>query len=151
MELRSEEFENDGYMPDKYRKDIQNVSPPVSWSGEPEGTKSFALSLVDVDANNFIHWEVINIPAEVHSLEEGASHFLKLPVEADELANSFGSIGYGGPMPPMGSGSHRYVFTLYALSVKQLEPFSDGPLSHLIGGKVLATTTLTTIAERKAA
>ena len=97
--------------------DGQKVHPGLKWSGEPEGTKSFALTLEDPDApmGIFTHWLVVDIPAGVNYLERAG----KLPASAHELKNSFGGAGYGAPCPP--SGTHRYVFTLYALSAARLE------------------------------
>jgi Raf kinase inhibitor-like YbhB/YbcL family protein len=149
MELMSNAFDDNGFIPDKYRRDKQNISPPLNWSGEPQGTKTFAISMIDIDAYNFIHWEILNIPSNVHSIKEGASKNLELPGEAEELANSAGTIGYAGPMPPIGSEPHRYVFTLYALT-KKFEPFSDGPLEDLIKGKILTSVDIVAYAERKA-
>jgi len=73
-----------------------------------------------------------------------------LPNDSAELANSFGGIGYGGPRPPIGS-LHRYVFTLYALSFKRIEPFSDGPLGELIKGKIIVTAKLSAVFENTGA
>ena len=99
----------------------ENLSPPLKWEGEPEGTKSFAISCYDPHpvARNWVHWLVVNIPASVHSLSEGASG-KSMPSGAVELANSFGFVGYGGPQPPPGTGDHPYVFTVYALKTEQV-------------------------------
>ena len=97
-----------------------NISPAVSWGGAPPETRSFALSIVDQHpiARNWVHWAVVNIPADMGALPEGASGQKgSLPSETVELINSFGTVGYGGPKPPPGSGPHRYVITIYALSI----------------------------------
>ncbi len=100
----------------------ENLSPPLRWEGAPPGTRSFAISCHDPHpvARNWVHWLVINIPASVHSLSQGASQ-RAMPPGAVELVNSFGFKGYGGPMPPPGTGDHPYVFTIYALKVKELD------------------------------
>jgi Raf kinase inhibitor-like YbhB/YbcL family protein len=88
---------------------------------------------------------VINIPANVASLEEGASR-KKMPHGSIELKNSFGEIGYGGPQPPKGTGDHPYVFTLYALSVEKLDLGTDVSLSAFkkaLDGKILGSATTT--------
>jgi Raf kinase inhibitor-like YbhB/YbcL family protein len=125
----------------------KNISVPLSWKNVPSGTKSFALSMIDPHpvAQNWVHWFVINIPASVTSLEEGASR-KKMPRESLELKNSFGGIGYGGPQPPKGTGDHPYVFTLYALSVEKLDLGANTSLSAFkkaLEGKILGSATIT--------
>ncbi|MCX5786494.1 MAG: YbhB/YbcL family Raf kinase inhibitor-like protein [Elusimicrobia bacterium] len=115
--LFSEDVKDGDALDAVFTCDGKNVPPGLKWSGEPEGTKSFALILEDPDApmGNFTHWIVVDIPAGVHSLERAG----KFPAPSRELKNSFGESGYGGPCPP--SGTHRYIFTLYALSAARLE------------------------------
>ena len=95
----------------------KNISIPLVWSGAPAGTTSFALSIVDPHpvAGNWVHWFVVNIPASVLSLSEGASS-RNMPSGCKELYNTYGKLGYGGPEPPKGSGPHPYEVVLYALS-----------------------------------
>jgi len=117
-------FSDGGSIPVKYvmpGAGGENLSPPLEWEDPPKGTRSFALSCHDPHpvARNWVHWLVINIPASVHSLPEGASR-KTMPPGAVELVNSFGFTGYGGPMPPPGTGEHPYVFTLYALKVEKV-------------------------------
>ncbi len=150
MEISSTAFKDGEKIPIQYvmpGAGGKNISVPLSWKGVPSGTKSFALSMVDPHpvARNWVHWLVINISAGATSLEEGASR-KKMPPGSVELKNSFGEIGYGGPQPPKGTGDHPYVFTLYALSVEQVDL---GPNSSLSGfkkaleGKTLGSATLT--------
>jgi hypothetical protein len=125
----------------------KNISVPLSWKNVPSGTKSFALSMVDPHpvAQNWVHWLVINIPANVTSIDEGASR-KKMPPGSVELKNSFGDIGYGGPQPPKGTGDHPYVFTLYALKVEKLDLGANTSLSTFkkaLEGKILESSTLT--------
>ena len=82
---------------------------PLEWSDEPEGTAELALIMDDPDAGGFVHWVVVGIPAGTGRVEG-----VNLPAGTVEGRNSFGGSGYRGPCPP--SGSHRYVFTLIALS-----------------------------------
>ncbi|MDR3556251.1 MAG: YbhB/YbcL family Raf kinase inhibitor-like protein [Syntrophobacteraceae bacterium] len=124
MYVSSPAFKNGGSIPARYARPAAgglNMSIPLKWSGAPPGTKSFALSIVDHHpvAHLWVHWMVLNIPAEVMSLPEGASG-RQMPSGSIELANSFGNPGYGGPQPPRGSGPHAYVITVYALSVARL-------------------------------
>ncbi|WP_193166222.1 YbhB/YbcL family Raf kinase inhibitor-like protein [Microbulbifer hainanensis] len=101
-----------------------NISPQLSWSGAPEGTKSFALMVYDPDAptgSGWWHWVVFNIPAETTSLPEGAGELKNgLIPEAIQVRNDYGNPGYGGACPPKGHGDHRYQFRIYALKVEQL-------------------------------
>ena len=125
----------------------KNISVPLAWRNAPSGTKSFALSMVDPHpvAQNWVHWLVVNIPATVASLEEGASR-KKMPHGSLELKNSFGEIGYGGPQPPKGTGDHPYLFTLYALSVEKLDLGTNPSLSAFkkaLEGKILGSATIT--------
>jgi len=123
MKLSSSAFGDNGNIPVKYaRQGVeggQNISIPLSWIDAPEGTKSFALAMVDVSARNWMHWMVIDIPAETTSIPEGASA-VSMPAGAKELVNTFGIAGYGGPEPPPGSKAHKYVTTLYALDAEKL-------------------------------
>lgn len=96
----------------------KNLSPPIEWSDPPPGTKSFAVTVHDPDApkiGGWWHWTVVNIPANVTKLEEGASNENKLPKEAVEVETDFGDVHYGGPCPPPGDAPHHYIFTVYAL------------------------------------
>jgi Raf kinase inhibitor-like YbhB/YbcL family protein len=133
--------------------DGQNVSPPLSWANLPEGTKSLAVPCIDRHpvANSWVHWLVINIPATVNGLSEGASRTTMLPAGVKELENTFRTAGWGGPQPPPGSGTHPYEFLLYALSVDTLNlPVKTNLASFIkaINGKVLATAKLVGTYER---
>lgn len=105
-----------------------NVSPALEWKDAPSDTKSFALTVFDPDAptdHGWWHWSVVNIPASVHSLPEGASHEKKLPTGAKEITTDFRQSEYGGPCPPKGDKPHRYIFTVYALKTENLDVNSE--------------------------
>ncbi|MEM7118629.1 MAG: YbhB/YbcL family Raf kinase inhibitor-like protein [Chloroflexota bacterium] len=87
----------------------QNISVPLAWEGVPVETVSFALIMDDPDAGDFVHWVQFNIPAGTSSLPE----LIGGPNIGNQGRNDFGQNGYGGPCPP--SGTHRYLFKLYAL------------------------------------
>lgn len=95
-----------------------NLSPALSWENIPENTKSFAISVIDPDGGNWVHWLVSNIPANITSLQKGASN-ANMPAGSVEYQNTFLTKGYGGACPPAGE-SHSYVFTIYALDVETL-------------------------------
>ncbi|TAM60014.1 YbhB/YbcL family Raf kinase inhibitor-like protein [bacterium] len=119
----------------------QNVSPPLRWSGVPERTRSFALTMVDSDAKvpgGWVHWVAFDIPGSARALEAG-----KEP--AGEAMTSFGSAGYGGPCPPVGDGPHHYHFTLFALDLPRLALGADATIDELrrkMHGHVLGTAAL---------
>ena len=150
MELRSGAFEDREKIPAQYAMPEaggKNASIPLSWSGPPPNTKSFALTIIDPHpvAKNWIHWMVINIPSRAVSLDVNASG-RNMPPGALELKNSFGSSGYGGPQPPKGSGDHPYVITLYALKAEALDPKTIDSLEafqQAIKGKVLGKASIT--------
>jgi Raf kinase inhibitor-like YbhB/YbcL family protein len=106
--LASPAFHAGGTIPRQYTCDGRDVSPPLRWAASPSGTRSFSLTVTDLDAHGFVHWRLRGIPAKTHGLAAG-SHVGVAAV------NSFGHRGYGGPCPPKGKGAHRYLFTLRAL------------------------------------
>ena len=105
----------------------KNISPQLSWSGAPEGTKSFALTCYDPDAptgSGFWHWVVANIPPDVTSLDLGASGS-NMPAGSIETRTDVGQPGYAGPCPPPGDHPHRYLFTVFAVSEESLPVEAD--------------------------
>lgn len=104
-----------------------NISPALSWSDVPAGTKSLAVMVHDPDAATggagFWHWVVVNLPPKVTGIVTGAGSAdgQKLPEGARQIATDFGSPAWGGPCPPVGDKGHRYQFTVYALKVEKLE------------------------------
>jgi Raf kinase inhibitor-like YbhB/YbcL family protein len=165
MHLSSAAFDNGAAIPAKYTGAGQDVSPPLSWSGVPGGTKSFALICDDPDAPSrakprpegpWVHWVIYNIPAGTSELPEGVSREAEpiRPVGARQGKNDFGSdhVGYRGPMPPKGSGVHRYFFKLYALDQElDLAPQETTKTSLLAAmrGHILAEGALRGTFERK--
>lgn len=108
-----------------------NISPELTWSDPPAGTKSFAVLAHDPDAPTggagFWHWLVVDIPVSARGLPQGAGDASgkNLPPGARQLETDFGDIGYGGPCPPPGA-PHRYVFTVYALKIDKLGDAANG-------------------------
>lgn len=105
-----------------------NVSPALAWKGQPAGTRSFVVTVYDPDAptgSGFWHWVVMNIPAGVTAIANGASRTAKMPAGALESRTDFGTPGYGGPCPPAGDHPHRYIFTVYAVKLDTLDLTAD--------------------------
>lgn len=112
----------------------ENQSPQLSWTGAPEGTKSFAVTLYDPDAptgSGWWHWNVVNIPASMTSIAQNASISGNLPGGAIEIRNDYGVAGFGGACPPPGE-VHRYIFTVFALGTERLE-LPENPSNALVG------------------
>ena len=124
IQLTSTAFAEGQAIPEKYTGTGTNVSPPLAWSGVPEATKELVLICDDPDApqeDPWVHWVLYKIPPTVTGLPEGMGGDA---LRGDELSgiivgrNSFDRMGYGGPMPPVGHGMHRYFFRLYALDTE---------------------------------
>lgn len=126
----------------------ENISPPYNWSDIPGNTKSFALAIIDRHpvANNFVHWLVIDIPANITGLNEGVSLTDKMPNGSKELLTTYGRPGYGGPRPPAGTGDHPYEATVWVLNVQKLGlsvNASIGEFNTAIEGMIIDSATLT--------
>ncbi len=105
----------------------KNISPALSWSGAPKGTKSFAISVYDPDApsgSGFWHWVVIDIPADTTSLPKNAGDpkASLLPAGAVQTRTDLGVPGYAGMCPPKGDKPHHYHFQIFAVDVDKLGP-----------------------------
>ena len=111
----------------------EDVSPQLSWSGSPDGTRSFAITMFDPDApttSGFWHWAVANVAASVTSLATGASDG-GLPDGSVQLRNDAGFAGYVGAAPPPGHGPHRYLLAVHALDLDHLEIGADASVAFL--------------------
>jgi hypothetical protein len=122
LTLTSSAFSHGERIPERYTCEGKDLSPPLSWSGAPEGTESFVLLCDDPDAprGTWHHWAVFDISADTAALGEG------YPTDAAvgrvrQAVTDFGRTGYGGPCPPPGHGIHHYLFKLLALNVARLE------------------------------
>jgi Raf kinase inhibitor-like YbhB/YbcL family protein len=101
-----------------------DTSPHLSWSGFPEQTRSFAVTIFDPDAptgSGFWHWAVANLPATVTELPEGVGDGSELPGGAVTLTNDAGLQRYIGCAPPPGHGVHRYFIAVHAVDVEKLD------------------------------
>ena len=115
MQVSSSAFGQGEAIPAKHTGEGADISPALSWSNPPEGTKSYAVICHDPDAPlvqngayGYVHWLLYNLPADVTSLKEGTS-------VGTSGTNDFGKPGYGGPMPPKRHGAHNYYFWVLAL------------------------------------
>jgi len=122
--LESPDFAEGAKLPDWARADGGNRAPMLRWSGAPEGTKSFAVTLFDPDAptgSGFWHFAAYDIPASTNELVASGP----LPEPAKILKNEVGQRGFMGAAPPPGHGPHRYFFTVSALGVEHLDLSED--------------------------
>ncbi|WP_434341508.1 YbhB/YbcL family Raf kinase inhibitor-like protein [Motilimonas cestriensis] len=131
LELQSNDLADGGtisakHVFDQWGCEGQNISPHLSWSDIPEGTKSFVLTVYDPDAptiSGFWHWVAFNIPANVTELKQGAGAMdgQTMPVGSVQSKTDFNQVGYGGPCPPQGHGPHRYQFSIHAMKVEKID------------------------------
>lgn len=131
----------------------ENISPPLDWTGAPPDTRSFAIATVDHHpvARMWVHWLVVDVPATATGVPDAASGTVAMPGGCRELDNTGGTPGWGGPRPPVGTGDHDYVTTVYALDVGRLDlpdraslPAFEGALE----GHVLARASVTGLFRR---
>jgi Raf kinase inhibitor-like YbhB/YbcL family protein len=135
-----------------------DISPQLSWSGAPEGTKSYAVTVYDPDAptgSGFWHWAVADIPATVTELPAGAGDDTGsgLPAGAYQLPNDARQARFVGAAPPVGHGAHRYVIVVHALGVATIGVPPDATPAYLgfnISGHILGRAVLTATAETPA-
>jgi hypothetical protein len=108
-------------IPKRYTCEAEDLSPPLAWSGAPEGTRGFVLLCDDPDApaGTWHHWALFDIPATLTELREGFPRDAKAH-GMRQGTNDFGETGYRGPCPPRGHGTHHYHFRLLALDAEKL-------------------------------
>ena len=146
--LNSTAFAPNASIPKVYTCEGKDLSPPLAWSGAPDGTKSFVLIVDDPDAPDpkapkltWVHWVIYNIPATATSLAEDEK---KQGVPKGTLPglNDWKKTGYGGPCPPI--GRHRYFHKLYALDtvLPDLKQPIKAQVLDAMKGHVLAETQL---------
>ncbi|HPD48381.1 MAG TPA: YbhB/YbcL family Raf kinase inhibitor-like protein [Anaerohalosphaeraceae bacterium] len=140
IQVTSPAFAEGQMIPADYTADGADISPPLEWSGVPEGTKSIALISDDPDAPRgaWVHWVIYNMPPETTSLPEDVPPYETLENGGVHGMTDFHRLGYGGPAPP--SGTHRYYFKVYALdTMLDLEPGATKPeVEKAMKGHILA-------------
>jgi Raf kinase inhibitor-like YbhB/YbcL family protein len=138
--VESSAFSEGGTIPRQYTCDGKDISPPLSWKGVPEKTKSLALICDDPDApsKTWVHWVLFNLPPQTKALPEGVPARESVSGGRTQGVNDFGKIGYGGPCPP--SGTHRYFFKLYALDteLKLSSSATKADLERAMKGHIVA-------------
>lgn len=141
LTLSSQSFANGGDIAKQFTCESADVSPQLSWTEPPAGTKSFALLVDDPDApvGNWNHWTLWNLPTSARGLPEGARKEAQLPDGTQQGVNDFRKTGYNGPCPPAGK-PHRYYFKLFALDAKlDLKAGAGKPeLEKAMKGHILA-------------
>lgn len=156
LKLTSESFIDHGKIPSRYTREGKNISPPLAWTGAPQGTKSFVLIVDDPDAPDpkaprmtWVHWVLYDLPSDISGLAEHAAAS-RLPGGTREGLNDWKRTGYDGPSPPV--GRHRYLHKLYALDtiLGDLGHPTKAQLEQAMTGHVLARAELVGMYEKQA-
>lgn len=155
MTLSSPAFTHDAEIPELYTCDGSDLSPPLTWTDPPEGTRSLVLIVADPDAPDpaapkmtWVHWLIYDLPAGPGSLPAGVIED-DLPQGTQLGLNDWKRTRYGGPCPPI--GKHRYVHTLYALDTRlaELQHPTKAALEKAMAGHVLGQAQLIGHYQRK--
>lgn len=154
--LASTEIAANGAIPQSFETDDfgcmgENRSPELHWTGAPADTQSFAVTVYDPDAptgSGWWHWVVYDLPADTEQLDSGIGSLNSstLPGNAMQALSDYGVAAWGGTCPPPGDKPHRYIFTVYALKVPQLDaPANATPamVSYMIRANSIASATFT--------
>ena len=134
----------------------KNISPSLKWVNAPANTKSFAVTVYDPDAptgSGWWHWVIFNIPANVSELKADAGRIEKklAPVGSIQSLTDFGKPGFGGACPPQGDKPHRYIFTVYALSIPKLDLDEKTPpamVGFMLNSNLIAKASLLSYFQR---
>ena len=141
LTLSSSEFKNNETIPRKYTCDGDDISPPLTWSVAPEGTRSLALIVDDPDApaGIWVHWVIYDIPAQLTALPQNVAKSPTVQGIGNQGTNDSRKTGFSGPCPPRGK-AHRYVFKLYAVdTLLNLKPgASKADVERAMRGHILA-------------
>lgn len=155
LTIVSPAFSDQGDIPSRHTCEGDDISPPLSWSNVPDGTKSLALIVDDPDAPDpnaprmtWVHWVLYNLPSTVRELPEGVLREV-LPTGTKEGQNDWKRTGYGGPCPPI--GRHRYFHKLYSLDtvLNDLGTPTKSELERAMEGHILARAELVGTYQKK--
>jgi Raf kinase inhibitor-like YbhB/YbcL family protein len=156
IKVESSAFKAGAAIPAKYTGEGPDVSPALAWSGVPAGAKELALICDDPDAPRaqpWVHWVIYGLPPTTAGLPENVAKdkTLKQPEGAVQGLTDFDKIGYNGPMPPRGHGTHHYHFMLYALdaNLKLAPGLTKADLLKAMKGHILAQGEVVGTYERK--
>ena len=152
LTITSTAFQANGAIPKKHTGEGEDPSPALAWSGVPAGAAELALIVDDPDAPTaepWVHWVIYKIPPATAGLKEGVAKMQTLsdPAGALQGKNSWNTVGYRGPLPPPGHGTHHYHFKLYALDKAVTLPAGaakkqllDAMKGHIVAeGKLVGT------------
>ena len=148
LTLTSAAFADGKPIPLEYTCDGNDTSPPLTWSGLPEGTASLVLIVDDPDAPDpaaprvtWVHWVLYNLPPSASGLPASVPPE-RLPAGTEQGQNDWRRTGYGGPCPPV--GRHRYFHKLYALDtvLPDLGTPTKKAVERAMAGHVLASVEL---------
>ncbi len=132
-----------------------NTSPLVRWQNIPPDTATLVLTVIDIDAGDYGHWGVYNIPPTQTELPANLPKKKRLDGGLMQGKTGNGGFGYEGPCPPFNE-THRYVFTLYALSEPMefpanMEKFGVPVVGFetYVEGKIIASASVTGTYQRQ--
>jgi Raf kinase inhibitor-like YbhB/YbcL family protein len=147
--LLSEAIRPGGVIPRRHTGDGEDLSPPLTWSGVPAGTKELALVVDDPDAPSaepWVHWVIYKLDPAAGGIAEGVppKSAPTFPAGSLQGKNSWGSVGYRGPHPPRGHGVHHYHFRLFAVdrSLELAPGLEKAELLRALEGHLLGETEL---------
>lgn len=152
--IASSAFKQGMPIPKEYSCEGKNTSPDLSWNGAPASTKSFVLICDDPDAphGTWTHWIVYDIPSATTSFARDMKKGAELEHGIKQGSQSSGVVGYQGPCPPPGHGTHHYHFTLYAMDCPTLGIAGGADRKHVeeaMGKHIIAQTECMGTYERK--
>lgn len=147
IKVSSPSFANGESIPGQHSCYALDLSPPISWSGLPTGTKSLALIAFEPDApggGDWIHWLLYGMPPDTSEVPSGLKSSGANLVGGTHGTNDFKRLGWGGPCPPRGA-THFYLFKVYALDseINLAEGAKQSELVELMKGHVIAHGQLT--------
>lgn len=148
MKFFSPDFDDFKPMPSVFTCEGENHNPSFIIEDVPNGTKELILICHDPDAisgSDWTHWQVTGISPKTAEISDK-----KLPPGSKVGVSSFGQSTYGGPCPPVGSGPHRYIFSLYAVNQEGSygDDSSRDDVLKSISGHILAQATWTGVYQR---